>query len=469
MKKIYILLLLFFSIQVIYGHPWKPAHYVIIDTDGGVDDLKAINMLLASSDVRVLAIIASGGAADPSTAYIKVKSLLNSFHHEGLRVGINYNIDGERFDLPMVLEWGDETGITQPANSNFTEVVRSAMEVETMPVKLVSLGSLNSASKLIEEGISFAAIYWSVGSIDPPGGMNYDLDRESADKVLAGSLPVYCVGYTSGSDLYSEELVAGIEKIERRYAKSFSSLFMNNALTGHQFIYGGNDDLIPLFMHYPELFTTTKKGKNSFSLPSQSSNLKNAIETILKGETVNMNQVVRAFPADSSFYQSDIQPYVSEIITSHGIEEWSSGVLANELHRHLGIFAIVGVKMGTRAREYFHIGVDEMELVSYAGSTPPLSCMNDGLQVSTGGTPGHGLLTVNNERPFPVVDFKYRERTLRISLKQDLAEKISGELKEINYVNGLDSNIYWELVRQKSILYWKNLNRHDIFDITEIQ
>jgi inosine-uridine nucleoside N-ribohydrolase len=32
---------------------------VIIDTDGGIDDIRAITMLLASPDVRVLAITVS--------------------------------------------------------------------------------------------------------------------------------------------------------------------------------------------------------------------------------------------------------------------------------------------------------------------------------------------------------------------------------------------------------------------------
>ena len=44
------------------AHPWKPAHYVIIDTDGGIDDMRAISIMLASPDIRVMGIIASGGA-----------------------------------------------------------------------------------------------------------------------------------------------------------------------------------------------------------------------------------------------------------------------------------------------------------------------------------------------------------------------------------------------------------------------
>ncbi|TFG88632.1 MAG: nucleoside hydrolase, partial [Candidatus Atribacteria bacterium] len=124
---------------------------------------------------------------------------------------------------------------------------------------------------------------------------------------------------------------------------------------------------------------------------------------------------------------------------------------------------------GIRAREYFNTGVDEFKAVSSAGSIPPLSCMNDGIQVSTGATPGHGLLTVKNDsQPKPSVEFTYMNRKIRLTLKPELTEKISSELKEINFIYGLDSNIYWELVRKNSIKYWLDLDRHEIFIIEEI-
>jgi pyrimidine-specific ribonucleoside hydrolase len=180
-------------------------------------------------------------------------------------------------------------------------------------------------------------------------------------------------------------------------------------------------------------------------------------------------QVIKSFPQDTSFYMTDLQPFAEEIRNKYGEDEWVSGVMANELHRHLGVFAIIGVKMGIRAREYFCTGVDEMTVTSHAGSTPPLSCMNDGVQVSTGATPGHGLLTVSTETPFfPAADFTHKGKTIRITLKKELAEKVSSELKEINFVNGLDSDIYWELVRKNSIKYWLQFDRHSIFDITVI-
>jgi len=92
--------------------------------------------------------------------------------------------------------------------------------------------------------------------------------------------------------------------------------------------------------------------------------------------------------------------------------------------------------------------------------------MNDGLQVSTGATPGHGLLTVRNDTILsPSVEFTYLNRKIRLTLKPEIANKITSELKEINFIYGLDSNIYWELVRKNTIKYWRDLDRHEIFEI----
>ena len=65
-----------------FSHPWKPRHYVVIETDAGIDDIKAITLLLASPDVRVTAITVSPGALNVETGYMKIKSLLNSYYHE---------------------------------------------------------------------------------------------------------------------------------------------------------------------------------------------------------------------------------------------------------------------------------------------------------------------------------------------------------------------------------------------------
>jgi pyrimidine-specific ribonucleoside hydrolase len=290
--------------------------------------------------------------------------------------------------------------------------------------------------------------------------------------MLKQEIPVKIVRSFDNSkfDFYNEELLKSVGTINNTYAKKISGFFNDEAVKNHKFSYYGTDEMAAVFLHYPDLFVNKTTGNISESSPADPEGIRESTIRILKGETVGRNQVIKSLPLDPAFYFDDINPSVSEIVSKYGIDEWTSGVLANELHRHLGVFAIIGVKMGIRAREYFNTGVDEFTAVSFAGSTPPLSCMNDGLQVSTGATPGHGLLTVRNDTVLsPSVEFTYLNRKIRLTLIPEIAQKISSELKEINFIYGLDSNIYWELVRKNTIKYWLSLDRHEVFVIEKVR
>jgi pyrimidine-specific ribonucleoside hydrolase len=475
MKRILILLTGLMINMALFSHPWKPNHYVIIDTDGGIDDMKAIIMLLASPDVRVLGITVSPGVLSTGTAYIKVKSLLNSFYHEGIPVGINRScrFKSPGFTVAVNSEWGEENGLEEKDTYECIALIDEILSVEKTKISLICLGGLSTASMAMEEIPAFKQqvkeIIWSSEGLTEKDGFNYSIDKQSAENVIKGEVPVRVVKGMKDHPFYNDQLLRSISEVATIYAEKISVFFRSEIAKNHNYAYSGNDEMVSLYLHYPELFRTDIKANDSESTQVDLPALRECALKILAGETVTKNQVIKDFPVEPSFYFSDIEPSVTEIIKKYGIDEWISGVIANELHRHLGVFAIIGVKMGIRAREYFDTGVDEFSAISFAGSTPPMSCMNDGIQVSTGATPGHGLLTIINDTPtIPSVEFKYMNRKIKLTLKPDIADKISSELKEINFIYGLDSNIYWELVRKNTIKYWLNLDRHDIFIIEEI-
>ena len=472
MKRIFIII---FGLSVnlaLFSHPWKPNHYVIIDTDGGIDDIRAITMLLASPDVRVLAITVSPGVLNTNSVYIKVRSLLNTFYHEGVPVGINRSCSFKSPDFPVALKtvWGEEIGLDEKDAPDCINLIREILMFEKTRISFLCLGGMSTAYLALKEIPFFKQqvneIIWSADRLNDMKGFNYNIDKQSSEKVLKEIIPVRVVRGLGEEIFYNEEMIKAISEIPTIYANGLSGFFRSDVTKTHKYSYSGNDEMVVLYLHYPGLFQTDQKADNFENSPGSITLLRENSLKILAGETVAKNQLIKEFPVDPLFYFSDIEPFVTEIIKKYGLDEWISGVIANELHRHLGVFAIIGVKMGIRAREYFNTGVDEFSVISYAGSVPPLSCMNDGLQVSTGATPGHGLLTVKNDTPtIPSAEFTYMNRMIKLTLKPEIAEKISSELKEINFVYGLDSNIYWELVRKNSIKYWLNLDRHEIFNI----
>ncbi len=66
-----------------------------------------------------------------------------------------------------------------------------------------------------------------------------------------------------------------------------------------------------------------------------------------------------------------------------------------QLHGHCGPFLVLGVRMGLQALSLLqHPGYFGIRAESYAGVEPPLSCLNDGIQIGSGCTLGKGNLVI---------------------------------------------------------------------------
>jgi pyrimidine-specific ribonucleoside hydrolase len=227
------------------------------------------------------------------------------------------------------------------------------------------------------------------------------------------------------------------------------------------------DDLLPVYLLFPDSFECrTAHPVDPLKLctvgrPEEVNGL--LVDTLTSRNNVK-SLVFKGFPESPNLFADDVQPIMKEIIEKHGKEEWRLGVLTNEMHGHLGIYAIVGAKMGLRAREHFNIGVDDFAVVSYAGATPPLSCMNDGLQVSTGGTVGHGLFSLSSEPSLrPEATFTFHATTIRLRLKDPYWETARRDLKKGVELYGTGSDEYWTYVRELALRYWLEWDRRELF------
>jgi pyrimidine-specific ribonucleoside hydrolase len=122
--------------------------------------------------------------------------------------------------------------------------------------------------------------------------------------------------------------------------------------------------------------------------------------------------------------------------------------------------------MGIYAREYFGIGTDLLEIGSYAGSIEPFSCLNDGLQVSTGATLGQGSIHLLNDTiARPQALFTYNNKSVLIKLKDIYLKEIKSVIAKGVKNYGLQDEDYWNLIRQTSIKYWLEWDRGKIFDL----
>lgn len=178
------------------------------------------------------------------------------------------------------------------------------------------------------------------------------------------------------------------------------------------------------------------------------------------------NVVFQQFPADPDLLLPDLRPYVQEIVQRHGPEEWRLCVLTSEIHRHLGIYSVVGAKMGLRAMEILDASLDELQVVSYAGTQPPLSCLNDGLQVSTGATLGHGTISVAGSADTrPEATFTRGGRAIRLRLRAEYEGRVQADVARGIEEHGNLTPAYFYFIRHLAIRYWLDWDRREIFEV----
>jgi pyrimidine-specific ribonucleoside hydrolase len=425
---------------------------------------------LASTDVRVLAITTSDGVLDATTAYHKVRALLCDLHHEGILTGLRADpaIRLKPCIPALEFEWGRPVSGPEPLPDALA-VIRYVLENTSAFITFVSLGSLHTVNLCMDSCSGFntrvSRILWCNAPAHHKGGFNYELDRHSAERVLTEKVPTLMVsgGFPFPYDTSMTELLAGIGT---RYAEKIAGSLLVDSAPYAGLAY---DESAALFLHFPELFLPdTAAYPAGYKLRTDGSlaGFNASLVQLLAGESSRQPQVFSVFPMDTALYSTDVRSAMATILKRFGKEEWIAGVLANEMHRHVGVYSIIGMKMGIRAKEFFGAGIDEMRVISYAGLLPPFSCLNDGLQASTGATLGHGLIRVESDTMrLPQADFVYMNQRIRLTLKPEVRSAIEAEIRELSRIYGLDNNIYWELVRKAAIRCWSNLNRHDVFTV----
>ena len=172
---------------------------------------------------------------------------------------------------------------------------------------------------------------------------------------------------------------------------------------------------------------------------------------------------LKAYPTDPDQFNAFVRPYVTQIIQKHGLEEWKAVLLTNELHRHLGMWSIIGAKMGIRAREVLGAPFDQLEVISLSGYKPPFSCISDGLQVSTGASLGRANIT-NTHLGQPEAIFIYKGKRLRLSAKSEVKAQVGKVIKALSKKHGFQSHTYFHELDKISVKYWLEWDRKEIFE-----
>lgn len=458
------------------AHSGKPDFHVIIDTDGALDDLRAISMLLAEADIQVLAITCSQGSLSPSSVYEKVNNLLANYHHEGIPQGICESVDSQLPEWASFSEnihWGNPV-VANNEKREAIELISETIQNYPKKITLIALGSLKAYTDVLESkpelSDNIERIIW-YNSHTIKDGFNHSVSPNSYKKIKQLGITLDIVANYPSVQTVNASYQEKLKDINSKYGKQINLAqqapeVQSQIDQGHIQLW---DDLVPLYIIYKDLFETkTKDHITLVNLKSElaETHLQDTIRRMLESGAATNNRVFNQFPTESQLYKPDYADILTSTITKYGDIEWKAIAMTNEVHGHTGIYSIIGAKMGIRAMEYFNVGVNNLTVNTFAGNKPPLSCFNDGMQISSGATIGQGLITISDSiSTIPSAIITYNQHRISIALKPEIAKQMQREIKEGIQTHGLLTDDYWEYIEHLAIDYWSTFNRHDIFTI----
>jgi pyrimidine-specific ribonucleoside hydrolase len=433
-------------------------------------------MLFSVPEITIRAFVASDGTLKPAQGAEKLISLTNTWFKKPIPV-----FEGKELseinpawrEFNRNIKWGNGAVNTPGDQENLIRIVQN----EPGKIVFICLGPLTDLAGLIRNnsGIKpkIERIIWYNESVNPMEGFNYSCDTASALAVLHSGLRVDVIsGLDNRYAVFNNTLYSLCNGQNNVVSKVFNSVFSQpevyKRLNDNHF--GLWDDLVALYLLNPELFDINVIRENvkiRYNTGYNLEGIKMAMTDIMKGQYKVHDQIVfSSFPSEPEQFRYDIREIMDTVIRRYGLEEWKANVMTDEFHGHLGVFSIVGAKMGIKARELFGVGPDMLSVVSDAGSKPPYSCLNDGIQVSTGATLGMGLIRLSEDTIFrPSAVFTCNNKSIRLTLKKEYLDRVNADIQEGIVKYGLMDDGYWKLIRRNAIRYWLEWDRNVIFDV----
>jgi inosine-uridine nucleoside N-ribohydrolase/formylmethanofuran dehydrogenase subunit E len=485
MKKfVFFLLTLVYSVSAFTQPlPIKLKHTIVIDTDCAIDDMRAISLLLARPEITIKTILLSDGSLSPSEGAEKVSSLLREFKRDDIPVAPGTTLKGinpswRQFNRQI--SWGKESG-AQIKKLNAVDYLSEILGTANEKIVVICLGPLTNIGQLIKKDPGLLSkierIIWYNESVRPLEGFNYECDKGNADIVFNSGVRIDGISNLNNStSLFDAEMFEICRQSKTQLAAILYYVHKQQSVLDrlNENHFRLCDELVALYLTNPELFGVnrmTDKLNVRYNTDFNTKGVREAMSDMIRGIYISdRNVVFNRFPEQREMFNYDVRQIIDTAIARYGKDEWKANVMTDEFHGHLGVFSIVGAKMGIKARELFNVGPDMLEVMTYAGSKPPYSCLNDGIQVSTGATLGMGTIHLANDTiSKPSAVFTYKGLSIRISLKNEYFKKVDDDINEGILKFGLMDDGYWKLIRHNALKYWLEWDRNKIFDIEEIR
>lgn len=464
-----------FSTATVAAHDIGAHRTLVIDTDMGLDDAVTLAMALQNPDINIAAIVASEGVAGRQHGVKLAERMLHRFNRRDIPLYAP-DTSGPMKSAPPFRAFA-EGAIAEALPNNVAAFHRpfspSAYVEDKQKTTILVLGPLTNLAAAFEQAPEIKQNIKEIiiaGKPDPKKAWNMRFDPDAFKAVQNAGVPLKFIIRGPGSkkpdslnagplalgpgtavgEMFLRDLLADAS-VQAHYATQFSNF---------------HDELALLYMLDPAIFSS-KTGDNTFAPDNRHMVSHLFTMAITTGRQHKHRVVLVDRPLPANAFQKDIRERRDRIILKNGRDEWFSQLLMNELHQHLGAYSIIGVKMGLRAAELLNAPQHGMKVVSHTPAHPPASCLNDGIIVATGSTPGRALFTHSPEASGdPRVSFSCNGRTITLVLKKAYRDKIKAKIRALLKKHSLEDHAYWHDVREFGLDIWENWHRRDIFDVS---
>lgn len=465
----YILLIFVFTLSINSVQAHKRAKYnIVIDSDGSIEDFRAISLFCASLEFNINGITSVNGSLEANKTVNFLNKLLINYHHEGIPLGEGENkklVKDEKGKQLNLLE--TIFSITNLKFTNAADLLGCSISNERKRTIIIALGPLTNIAEMLKKYpdniIKTEMILWYCDFENLDKDFNFKQDKKAFGEIKDMQVPIKYVYANNFS--FSNDFTEFITEINSNYAKMFKTFveLEKNVKIGKE--------LTALYLLYPSIFDEKIVGDFAANLKLQkNSEPEILISSVLNSDKPQASVVFNEIPTSGYMIMKDVDKYSAKLIEKHGYNEFKITALCSEIHSHIGIYNILGAKVGLRILEYLHAGLDEIKLISYAGFQPPISCFNDGLQVGTGSTIGYGTISVDTSKGIlPEVLVIYNKRNILFKIKPEIIEMAAEDIRVLVQKHGLESEMYWNVLREISIeKYWLNISRYDLVEIVEL-
>ena len=460
------------------GHEIDVALRVVIDTDMGIDDAVTLSLALQCPQIRITGVVACEGVAGPDSGVRALGRMLEEFNRGDVALYGPLPAASAR-PVPHFRDFAEST-IDQALCGTPRAPLPFTAKAYTAPraakVTVLALGPLTNLAAALKDGEVRQAIAGIVIPGAPDAAKNWNLGYDpDAFAAVAGS-GVALQFIETGSAAAKPDAWRTEEGPKGRGTTVgeglVARLFATPGFRGH-YTQGAfaqfTDELALIACVNHDLFAAVDlpAGGGTCLQPRDREAIASCVGRLLSEGRQAKNRVVFAPGAlPDSILRADVRKRKAGILAKNGESEWFAQLLMNELHEHLGSYSIIGVKMGLHAAELLNAPPHGMQVVSHSAAQPPVSCLNDGIIVSTGSTPGRALF---RHEPGPAgstrVSFSCNGRQLTLAVKDEYRKKVQASIDELRKIHTLEDAAYWQGVRGASLEIWEHWHRRDLFEI----